>query len=127
MAREKIMLYVSVRTIVFRQKENHLFFEELCYRITRRSSVTKETEDMRAKKVEVLDFMETDPIGWIAKAKRFIEKQEIHLSDWKSFSTTLIKRFKASYGSNIFSRLIKDWRGVESMLNLVVEMLEAMA
>lgn len=40
-----------------------------------------EMEDMWAKKVELPDFTGIDPIGWVARAERFFEDQEIHSSD----------------------------------------------
>ncbi|RZB90662.1 hypothetical protein D0Y65_023229 [Glycine soja] len=86
-----------------------------------------------AKKVELPTFMGTYLIGWIARAEKFFEVQEIPSfhkleyafmsmeaaathwfyiwsqnnpdSDWESFSTTLIKRFRDRHDNHIFERL----------------------
>ena len=78
-------------------------------------------------------FMGIDPIGWIARAGKFFEVQEIPSfhklqyasmsmegatthwfniwsqsnldSDWESFSTAFIKRFGDRHGNHIFERL----------------------
>lgn len=47
-------------------------------RIFERAPVLQIMEDMWAKKVELPDFTGTNPIGWITKAERFCEEQEIH-------------------------------------------------
>ena len=79
-----------------------------------------------AQKVELPTFMGTYPIGWIARAEKFFEVLEIPSfhklqyafmsmegaathwfyiwsqnnpdSDWESFSTVLIKRFRDRHG-----------------------------
>jgi len=42
-------------------------------RILERAPALQEMDDMWAKKVELLDFTGTNPLGWITKAERFCE------------------------------------------------------
>lgn len=104
-------------------------------------------EDVWAKKVELPDFMGTDPIGWIVRAERFFEENETHPNDmlqwaftrmegeamywfnfrcqedlnadWKLFSRAMIRRFGAQmkHGGVVAGKSRSKNRVVESNRN----------